>query len=708
MKERKQRLGRYAFLAWTGLLLLTTCGHGPVAPVAPQKPRELVAPHGHVRVDPYYWLNERDNPEVLAYLQSEQQYTEAMLAPVAELQDQLFTEITGRLQPQDESVPYLFNGYYHYTRYAEGREYPVYCRKAATPDAAEEVLLDVNQLAEGKNYCSVTGVSPSPDNRLISFGVDTVGRRKYEIRFKNVLTGENLTDTVGNTTGRTVWAEDSRTVFYTVKDHTLRSFQIMKHRLSGPAGEDEVVFHEDDPTFSVFVAKTKSRRFILVGSRSTLSTEYRYLDAAAPDGPLTVIQPRERNLEYHVDHAGDSFYIRTNLDAPNFRLMRAPLTAPGRENWTEVVPHRTDVLLTGLELFRDHLVLEERENGLTRLRIMNRADGTEHEVDFAEPAYVVRAADNHEFDTAILRFVYSSLTTPSSTYDYDMSTRRRTLRKQQPVRGDFSPANYATERLSASTRDEVKVPVSLVYRRDLRTEGPQPLLLYGYGSYGASMDPSFRAERLSLLDRGFIFAIAHIRGGQEMGRYWYEDGKLLKKKNTFTDFIDCAEYLAAQGYTAPDRLVAQGGSAGGLLMGAVVNMRPDLFRVVIAAVPFVDVVTTMLDDSIPLTTSEYDEWGNPADPVYYEYMLSYSPYDNVARQDYPAMLVTTGLHDSQVQYFEPAKWVARLRQLKTDDHPLLLDIDFEAGHGGTTGRFKRFRRTAREYAFLLDVLEMKR
>jgi len=707
MNETRLRWGRIFGLICAGWLLLTACSRGPEAPVAPQKPRELVAPHGHVRVDPYYWLNERDNPEVLAYLRSEQAYTEAVMAHTADVQQEIFTEITRRIQPRDESVPYLYNGYYHYTRYEEGREYPVYCRQAA-PAGEEEVLLDVNRLAEGHNFCSVTGVSPSPDNGLIAFGIDTVGRRKYDIRFRNVLTGEMLADTIGNTTGRTVWAEDGRTVFYTVKDDTLRSFRIMKHRLGGLTGADGLVFEEADPTFSTFVTKTRSRRYILIGSRSTLSTEYRYLDAAAPDGPLTLIQPRERHLEYHVDHAGDHFYIRTNLDARNFRLMRTPVTATGRENWTEVVPHRPDVLLTGLELFRDDLVLEERENGLTRLRILHRSDGSEHYVDFDEPAYVVRPDDNLEFNTTNLRFVYSSLTTPPSTYDYDMATRQRTLRKQQPVQGDFSPEDYTSERLFATARDGVKVPVSLVYRRDLRGAAPQPLLLYGYGSYGASMDPSFRVERLSLLDRGFIFAIAHIRGGQEMGRYWYEDGKLLKKKNTFTDFIDCAEHLVAGGYTSPDRLAAQGGSAGGLLMGAVVNMRPDLFRAVIAAVPFVDVVTTMLDDSIPLTTAEYDEWGNPADPVYYEYMLSYSPYDNVARQDYPAMLVTTGLHDSQVQYFEPAKWVARLRQLKTDHHPLLLDIDFEAGHGGTTGRFKRYRRTALEYAFMLDVLGVNR
>ncbi len=691
---------------FTLLLITTGCTQmkeKPVPPVAEKKPKELTI-HGDTRVDDYFWLRERENPEVIAYLEAENAYTDAMLEHTKPLQEKLYEEIVGRIKQTDESVPYFWNGYHYYTRFEEGKEYPIYCRKKDSMQADEEIMLDVNKMAEGYDYYQVVGLEVSPDNTWLAFGVDTVSRRKYTIYFKNLKTGEILDENIPLTTGGSAWANDNKTIFYSVKDpQTLRTYKIFRHTVGTNPEHDQMVWHEADETFSTGVYKTKSQDYIMIGSWSTLSTEYRFLDASDPNGDFRIVQPRERDHEYSVDHYGDHFYIVTNWKAKNFRLMKTPVERTRKRNWIEVIPHRQDVLLEDIEIFKNHLVLEERKDGLTHLRIRRWDGSKDHYLDFGEAAYTAYISTNPEFDTPVLRYGYTSLTTPNSTYDYNMDTGEKTLLKQQEVVGDFSPENYRAERLYARAEDGTRIPISLVYRTNLDRSKPAPLLLYGYGSYGYSMNPTFNSARLSLLDRGFIFAIAHVRGGQELGRQWYEDGKLLKKKNTFTDFIACAEYLLSEGYTTTGQLFAMGGSAGGLLMGAVINMRPDLWKGVIAAVPWVDVVTTMLDDTIPLTTSEYDEWGNPNDKTYYEYMLSYSPYDNVEAKAYPAMLVLTGLHDSQVQYWEPAKWVAKLRALKTDDNPLLLKCDMSTGHSGASGRFKRYKETALEYAFILDL-----
>jgi len=680
----------------------------PEPPVAEKIPKELTI-HGDIRVDNYYWLKERENPKVIEYLTAENEYRDAVMKHTESFQKKLYDEIVGRIKKTDMSVPYKDSGYYYYSRYEEGGEYPVYCRKKETMEAEEEILLNVNEMAKGHAYYSVAGFSVSTDNNLIAFGVDTVSRRKYTIHFKNLKTGEILPDQIPVTSGRAAWTNDNKTVFYAAKDETtLRSYKIMKHVLGTDPSSDKEVFEEKDVTFDAYVYKSRSKKYLFIGSGSTLSDEYRFLDADNPDGKFKIIQPREKDLLYGVDHYKDKFYIRTNYKAENFRLMATPVSKTTKENWKEVIPHRDDVLLQGFEVFKDFLVVNERISGLPNLRIMRWDKKDEHYLDFGEETYSAYISYNPEFDTDVLRYGYSSMTTPNSVFDYNMNTKEKTLLKQQEVLGDFDSNNYHAERLYATAGDGTKIPISLVYRKGLEKNGDNPLLLYGYGSYGASMNANFGSSRLSLLDRGFVYAIAHIRGGQEMGRYWYEEGKLLKKKNTFTDFIDCAEHLIAEKFTNPDKLFAQGGSAGGLLMGAVVNMRPDLFKGVIAAVPWVDVITTMLDPSVPLTTGEYDEWGDPNKKEYYDYMLSYSPYDNVEAKDYPSMLVTTGLHDSQVQYFEPAKWVAKLRALKTDNNILILDTDMESGHGGASGRFRRYKRTALQYAFILDQVGIKK
>lgn len=676
-------------------------------PVAERIEKKLTI-HGHTRIDPYYWLNQRDNPKTIDYLNAENSYTKAMMKDTEEFQELLYKEIVGRIKQTDNSVPYKTNGYFYYTRYEEGKEYPIYCRKKGTLEAAEEVILDVNKMAEGHSYYHVADFSVSPDNKLLVFGVDTVSRRKYTLYFKNLETGEIFEDQVPNTTGGAEWADDNKTVFYSVRDDALRPYKVFRHRLGEAFASDKEIYYEADDTFRVGVFKTKSRKYLMIVSMSTLSSEYRYLEANDPAGEFKIVQPRQRDLEYHVAHFGDEFFIRTNWKAKNFRLMKTPVNKTGIAHWQEVIPHRDDTLLEGIEIFEDFLVVDERHNGLTELRIIEWKTGKEHNIDFGEQTYTAGISTNPEFESQWLRFSYSSLTTPYSTFDYNMKSKEKKLLKRQEVVGDFDPARYQAERLYAEAKDGTKVPISLVYKKGIQRDGNNPLLLYGYGSYGYSMEPYFSSVRLSLLDRGFVFAIAHIRGGQEMGRQWYEDGKLLKKMNTFTDFIACGEYLIKQKFTNKDKLFAMGGSAGGLLMGAVVNLRPDLFEGVLASVPFVDVVTTMLDDSIPLTTGEYDEWGNPNEKEYYDYMLSYSPYDNVEKKDYPAMLITTGLHDSQVQYWEPAKWVAKLRILKTDDNVLLLHTNMEAGHSGASGRFRRYREVALEYAFMLDLMGIKK
>ncbi len=677
-------------------------------PVAEIIPKELTI-HDHTRIDNYFWLNQRENPKVIAYLEAENAYKDAVLKHTKSLQERLYDEILGRIKKTDMSVPYKESGYYYYTRYEEESEYPIYCRKKGDMEAEEEILLNVNEMAKGYDYYSVSGPTVSPSNKLIAFGVDTVSRRKYTIYFKDLTTGELLPDQITITSGRAIWANDNKTVFYALKDEvTLRSYKIMKHVLGTDVSKDKFVYEEKDDTFGTYVYKTRSKKFIIIASSHTLSDEYRFLDADTPDGKFKILQPRERGLEYRIDHYKDKFFIRTNYKAENFKLMATSIQKTTKENWKDVIPHRKDVLFQDFEVFEDFLAVNERIKGLPNIRIIRWEDNSEHFLDFGEETYSAYISFNPEFDTDLIRYSYSSMTTPGSVFDYNMKTREKKLLKQQEVLGDFDSANYHTERHFATARDGTKVPISLVYRKGLEKNGDNPCLLYGYGSYGSTMSAGFSSVRLSLLDRGFVYAMAHIRGGMEMGRYWYEEGKLLNKKNTFTDFIDCAEYLIAEKFTNSDKLFAMGGSAGGLLMGAVVNMRPDLFKGIIAGVPWVDVITTMLDDSIPLTTSEYDEWGNPNNEEYYWYMLSYSPYDNVEAKDYPAMLVTTGLHDSQVQYFEPAKWVAKLRALKTDDNLIILHTNMEAGHGGVSGRFRRYRETAMEYAFMLDLVGIKK
>ena len=680
-------------------------------PRAPQRPHRHEK-HGDVRVDDYYWLRERDNPEVREYLEAENAHVREALAGTADFEEHLFEEIKARIKQTDMSVPYREGDFRYFRRYEDGREYEIHCRRgiaeAVGPAAAangEQVILDVNRVAAGHEFCQVAARPVSPSERLLAYAVDTVGRRQYAIRVRNLATGEDLPDVIADVTANIAWAADSRTFFYARHDPTtLRPYQILRHRLGDDPADDRLVYEETDATFSCGVWQSRSRRYILIGSFQTLSTEFRYLDASDPDAPPRTFLARQRGHEYDIDHYGGRFYIRTNDGARNFRLMEADDDAPALEAWRELIPHREDVLITGFELFRDHLVVAERHAGLTRIRV-RPWDGAEHHIAFDEPAYAVSIDTNREPETATLRFHYSSMTTPPSVYDYDMTTRARTLLKREEVLGDFDPLRYETERLFATAPDGVRVPISLVRRRGKAAGGGgAPLLLYGYGAYGISMEPTFRSARLSLLDRGFTYAIAHIRGGEELGRWWYDDGKLRKKKNTFTDFIACGEHLVAAGCTTPERLFAMGGSAGGLLMGAVVNRRPDLFHGVVAQVPFVDVVTTMLDESLPLTTGEYDEWGNPNEPGAYAYIRSYSPYDNMEPVAWPHLLVMTGLHDSQVQYWEPAKWVARRRALQPDDgRRLLLKTNMDAGHGGASGRFRQYREIALQYAFLLEL-----
>ncbi len=673
-------------------------------PVAEQISKELIM-HGDTRLDPYYWLNQRENPAVTTYLNEENAYREGLMKHTEPFQTSLFEEIKGRIKEDDASVPYKKNGFWYYVRFEKGKEHPIYCRRKGSLTAEEEILLDVNTLAEGFDYYKVGGISISPDNEWLAFGEDTISRRIYNIRFRNLKTGNVLAnEQLLYTTGSVAWAADSKTLFYTVRDSTLRSSAIYRHTLGEDAQTDTLIFKEDDVTFNTGVYKSKSEAYIMIHSGSTVSDEYQYLDATNPMGNFNMIQKRERDLEYGVAHFEKYWYIRTNKDgAENFKLMRTELEKGAKQHWQEVLPHRTEVFLEGLEIFADYLVTEERENGLTRIHIKRWDGKSEHSIAFTEETYTCSIGNNPDFDSQILRYAYSSLTIPTSVLDYDMEARTEEVKKQQEVVGGYNAEEYGSERIWAKADDGTAVPISLVYKKALRKPDGNPTLLYGYGSYGATMDPSFSSTRLSLLDRGFVFAIAHIRGGQYLGRQWYENGKMLKKRNTFTDFIACGEKLLADDYTKPDGLYAMGGSAGGLLMGAVINLKPEIFKGVIAAVPFVDVVTTMLDESIPLTTGEYDEWGNPNEPEYYHYMKSYSPYDNIEAKDYPAMLVTTGLHDSQVQYWEPAKWVARLREMKTDKNPLYLFTNMETGHGGAAGRFEAFKETAMEYAFLLDL-----
>ncbi|MGC3947902.1 MAG: S9 family peptidase [Chryseolinea sp.] len=687
------------------------------APEAEKIPHQITA-NGNTRVDNYYWMKlseeqkedttDEQTRKVVDYLTQENQYLETKMKHTEALQEKLYQEIIGRIKQTDESVPYRDNGYWYYVRFQEGQEYPIYCRKKGSMEASEEIILNINELAEGHEFYDEGGFSVSENNKLIAYSEDTVGRRRYTIFLKDLATGKLIGESIENTEGDVTWANDNKTFFYSRKDSvTLRSRWIMRHVVGTDPSTDKIVSEEKDETFYTGIYKTKSKKFLVIWAGSTLTNHYQILEADRPMGEFREFSPREKGVEYSIDHRGSSFYVVTNLDAINFRLMETPDNQTTREHWKEKIPHRKDTLLQGVEVFNDYLVLSERANANTMMQVINLGSDERHYLDFGEQAYTVYGSVNMDMDSKILRYGYTSMTTPNSTYDYDMQTRKRMLLKQQEVVGGYNSSEYQTERLWATAKDGTKIPMSIVYKKGIEKNGENNTMLYGYGSYGASMSPTFSSVRLSLLDRGFIYAIAHIRGGQEMGRQWYDDGKMFKKKNTFTDFIDCAEYLVEAGYTKPEKLFASGGSAGGLLMGAVVNMRPDLFKGIIADVPFVDVVTTMLDEDIPLTTGEFDEWGDPKNMESYMYMLEYSPYDQVKAQAYPNMLVTTGLHDSQVQYWEPAKWVAKLREMKTDHNTLLLRTNMETGHGGATGRFKVHRETAQEYAFVLDLAGIK-
>ncbi len=658
--------------------------------------------HGDTRVDDYYWLRERENPEVIAYLEAENDYTDKTLEPFSGLQSVLFDEMKSRLKQEDQTAPYRRGGYFYYVRYEEGSEYPIYARKKGSLDAPEHIMLDVNELAGDAGFFAVRNFSVSPDGTIAAYGVDTTGRRFYNLYFIDIESGELLPDQIDDTTANFEWANDNRTILYG-KQHpeTLRSWQIFRHTLGDT--EDTLVYEEPDEENYLGVGKSLSDKFFYLVSGQTVSTEVRYVSADSPESPPKVFLPREENHEYSVTDGGDRFYITTNDGAKNFKLMEAPLDDTSKEAWTEVVGHRDNVLLEGVDVFANHLVVSIVENGLTQVEVIDRTTGATKRVAFDEEVYSAYTKDNAEYDTGLLRYTYESLTTPESIYDYDMATEEHSLIKEAEVVGDFDRANYQTERRFARARDGTEVPVSIVYRKGMEKNSKNPLLQYAYGSYGSSSAPYFSSNLLSLLDRGFVYTIAHIRGGSEMGREWYFDGRQLNKKNTFTDFIDVSKYLIAEGYTSADHLYAYGGSAGGLLMGAVLNLAPELYNGVFAAVPFVDVVTTMLDEDIPLTSGEWDEWGNPNEKEFYDYMLSYSPYDNVAAQDYPNVLVTTGLHDSQVQYWEPAKWVAKLREHKTDDNMLILKTDMSAGHSGKTGRFRRIEDTALYFSFFVGL-----
>jgi len=689
-------------------------------PPIPEKQEKKLSIHGDERIDNYYWMKLSDEQKaakspdaqtqkVLDYLNAENSYTDNMTSHLDDYKEELFQEMTGRIKQTDESVPYFKNEYFYLTKYEEGKEYPIYSRKKGKLSAKSELMIDANELAKPHDYYQAAGLSVSPNNEILAYGEDTLSRRKYDVKFKNLTTGEYLDDVIDNTTGRVTWANDNKTVFYTRKDDALRAYKIYRHTIGQPSSEDVEVYHEEDETFSCYVYKTKSQKYIVIGSYATVSNEFHTLDANKPNGTFDLFQKRERDLEYGISHYGDKWYIITNKDgAKNFKVMTTPETETGKENWKDFIPHSDKVFVSNLEIFESHLVVNERKDGMTKVRVLpwdNLDNG--HYIDFKEEAYMAYTSVNPEYKSDKVRVFFSSMTTPGTTYDYDLHTKTLELKKRQEVVGDFDNTLYTSERIMVPARDGEEIPMSIVYKKGFKKDGSQPVLLYGYGSYGASMDPYFSSVRLSLLDRGFAFAIAHIRGGQEMGRAWYENGKLFNKKNTFTDFIDCGQYLVDNKYTSPENHFCMGGSAGGLLVGAVINMEPDLWKGAIAAVPFVDVVTTMLDETIPLTTGEYDEWGNPNDKAYYDYIKSYSPYDNIERKDYPAMLVTTGYHDSQVQYWEPAKWVAKLREYKTDDNPLLLHTEMGAGHGGKSGRFERYRETALEYAFFLDLAGKK-
>ncbi len=675
----------------------------PVAAVLP-KADTL---HGDVRIDDYFWLRERSHPEVIDYLQAENDYTEAVMQHTEPLQEKLFQELKGRIEETDLSVPEKIDDFFYYTRTKEGKEYPIYCRKKGSMEAPEELLLDQNALAEGVSYCQMGAFRVSPDHRLLAYSLDTTGAEIYTVRVKDLQTGALLEDRISRAYDELEWANDNRTLFYSTMDQTLRPYRLYRHTLGSSQDEDVLVFEEPDEMFYLKLSKTRSERFLLIHLESKMTSEVHYLDAQHPTGSFQVIQPRQHGVEYFVTHHGDAFYVLSNDEAENFQLLRTPLSNPSRDHWQVVIAHRPDVKIDAVDLFENHLVVSQRQGGLKRIEVHDLRDGHIHQVDFPEPVYTFWLEKNPEFHTDLLRFNYSSLVTPRTIYDVHLDHGTWELKKTYQVLGGYDPSQYRSERIWAMAADSTQIPISLVFRREISRDGSNPLYLHGYGSYGSSTEPRFSSHRLSLLDRGFIYAIAHIRGGGEMGRRWYQEGKLLHKMNTFSDFIACAEHLVAEQYTSKEHLVISGSSAGGLLIGAVTNLRPDLFSVVVADVPFVDVINTMLDPTIPLTVTEYEEWGDPSDPQYYQYMKRYSPYDNVQPKAYPNMLITAGLNDPRVQYWEPAKWTAKLRALKTDDHVLLLKTNMGAGHFGHSGRYDGLREVAFEYAFILDMLGME-
>lgn len=674
-------------------------------PKAKKIPRLLVA-HNDERIDNYFWLNDRENQEVIDYLDAENTYTKEILEHTETFQKSLFEEMKGRIKEDDTSVPYKLNGYWYVTKFEKGKDYPIYTRRKEKLEAEEELLFDANEMAKEHTYFKLGSIAISPDNTLAAFSQDTVSRRQYTIKVKNLITGEIYSEEIKNTAGGVTWANDNKTLFYTRKNEvTLRSHKVFKHKLNTKVETDKEVFHEKDETFNTFIYKTKSKKFLVIGSSSTLTTEYRILNADTPDGEFKIFQKRERELDYAIAHYKDTFYVISNKDgATNFKLQKTNENTPEKEHWVDVIPHRKDVLLEDIEIFKDYLVVSERENGLNRLRIMSWNGTEDYYLPFASETYTAHTGNNPDFESDHLRYSYNALTTPSSVIDYSFKTKKKEIKKEQEVLGGkFKKENYTSKRIWAMARDGVKIPISIVYKNGIELNGNNPLLQYAYGSYGSTIDPYFSSIRLSLLDRGFVYAIAHVRGGEYLGRDWYESGKLKFKMNTFYDFIDCSKYLIEEKYTSNEHLYAYGGSAGGLLMGVIANLNAELYHGIIAAVPFVDVVTTMLDDTIPLTTGEYDEWGNPNEKAFYDYMKLYSPYDNIKAKNYPNLLVTTGLHDSQVQYWEPAKWVAKLRAFKKDNNKILLHTDMDSGHGGASGRFESLKEVALEYAYLLDL-----
>lgn len=664
--------------------------------------------HDHIRVDNYYWMNQRDNPEVVDYLERENDYYQKMTAHTLSFQDQLYNEMRGRIKEDDNSVPYFLNGYWYITRYELNKDYPIYTRKKGALTAEEEILFDCNKMAKGHDYFRLVGISVSPDNTKVAFGVDTVSRRQYTIQVKDLLSEEILKTKIDNTTGGSVWAADNKSLFYNKKDpQTLRSEAVYKHDVSLPKQKDQLVFEEEDETFSVYVSKSKSQEYLFISSFSTLTSEHRFVKSNSPNDEFKIFQNRITGMEYSLDHFGDHFYIHTNYDgAKNFKVMQTNVDKTSIEHWQDLLPHREDTLIEDFDLFENYWLVNERENGLSKVRVIHWDGSSDYYLPMNDETYTLYISYNPEFKSDTFRYVYNSMTTPASVIEFNTINKETTvLKTQQVLGGKFDKDNYISKRLWAEARDGKKIPISIVYHKDTELSADTPILQYAYGSYGSTIDPSFSSTRLSLLDRGFAFAITHIRGGEYLGRQWYEEGKLLKKKNTFQDFVDCSNFLIEKKYTSANHLYAYGGSAGGLLMGAVINMAPELYNGVIAAVPFVDVVTTMLDETIPLTTSEFDEWGNPKEKVYYDYMLSYSPYDQIKPMNYPNLLVTSGFHDSQVQYFEPTKWVAKIRSMKTDKNLLFLDTNMMAGHSGASGRFDGLKELAKKFAFIIDLEE---